>query len=332
MMDMLNEMNVAGRDTRKSGLFSSFKLSPARRREAKWGLFFISPWLIGFTVFYLAPMIASLGLSLFEFTLSSPEDARFIGLANWQRMLFNDPKTWEGLAITFKFALISFPIGMILAFSLAVLLNSKHLIGRNLFRTLFYAPTMVPFIASILIWSQVLNPNTGWLNRIIDLTGIQASGQNGLRWMDDPNLIYIAYTFIGIWGIGNTVLIYLASLQSVPTELYDASSIDGAGWWRRLWNITVPMITPVIFYNLILSLVGLLQFFILPFVLNQGSGYPSGSTNFYMVYFYKQAFNFQNMGYGASLAWLLFVIALAITIFLFATARYWVYYAGGENR
>lgn len=329
-MDMISEIGVARRNAR-AGIRNPFKLSLAQRREARWGLLFISPWLIGFSIFYLAPMIVSFIFSLFDFTLSAPDEAQFIGFGNWRRMLFEDPNTWESLGITFKFALISFPIGMILAFSLALLLNSKHLIGRNLFRTLFYAPTMVPFIASILIWAQVLNPATGWLNRIIEVFGIQAVGPEGLRWLDNPNLIYIAYTFIGIWGIGNTILIYLASLQGVPTELYDASNVDGASWWNRLWNITIPMVTPVIFYNLILSLVGLLQYFLVPLVLNDANGYPEGSTRFFMINFYKQAFTFQNMGYGASLAWLLFIIALAITLFLFATARYWVYYAG-ENR
>ena len=327
-MDMISEINAA---RRSGGAGNLFRLSPMQRREAKWGLFFISPWLFGFLVFYLAPMIASLVFSLFNFTLSAPDEARFIGFGNWQRMLFQDPNTWESLAVTFRFALISFPIGMIISFALAVLLNSKYLIGRNIFRSLFYAPTMVPGIAAILIWIQVLNPNTGWLNRLIQVTGINAVGQNGLRWLDDPNLIYIAYTFIGLWGIGNTVLIYLAGLQGVPTELYEAAEIDGAGYWRRMLNITVPMVTPIIFYNLVLSIVGLLQYFLVPWILNQGSGYPEGTTRFYMIHFYKQAFTFQNMGYGSALAWLMFIIALIITIFLFATARYWVYYAGEKR-
>jgi multiple sugar transport system permease protein len=328
-MDMISELTNARRSVRVRG---SRRIKPSllARREARWGLFFISPWLIGFLLFYLAPMIASFAFSLFDFTLSNPEATHFIGLENWRRMLLEDPNVWEGMWITFRFALISFPIGMGLAFAMAILLNSKYLIARNLFRTLVYAPTMVPFIASILIWTQMLNPNTGWINRLLQGIGITALGANGLRWMDDPNLIYIAYTFIGIWGIGNTILIYLASLQGVPTELYEASHIDGAGWWSRLWNITIPMVTPVIFYNLITSLVGLLQYFIVPWVLNNGTGYPEGSTRFYMILFYKQAFTFQNMGYGSSLAWLLFIVALAITLFLFATARYWVYYAG-EN-
>lgn len=328
-MDMISELAVAQNKTKKSRV-NPFKLSPMAWREARWGLFFISPWLIGFLLFYLAPMIASLVFSVFDFTLSAPEEARFIGLENYRRM-FADQGTWDSLFVTFRFALVSLPIGMIIAFSLAVLLNSKNLLGRNIFRTLFYAPTMVPGIAAILIWTQVLNPNTGWINRLLQVFGIQAIGTDGLRWLDDPNLIYIAYTFIGLWGIGNTILIYLASLQGVPTELYEAAEIDGATWWNRLLNITIPMVTPVIFYNLITSLVGLLQYFIVPWILNQGSGYPEGTTRFYMVEFYQQAFNFQKMGYGAALAWLLFVIALAITMFLFGTARYWVYYAGESN-
>ncbi|MBX3063682.1 MAG: sugar ABC transporter permease [Anaerolineae bacterium] len=329
-MSMISEINLT-RKRAQVGERGRSKMSLLARREARWGLFFISPWLIGFTIFYLFPMIASFIFSTLNFTLSSPETTTFIGFENWRRMLVDDPNVWEGMWITFKFAIVSLPLGMIIAFGLASLLNSKDLIAPNLFRTLFYAPTMVPFIAAVLIWSQVLNPNTGWLNRIIELFGIPARGQNGLRWMDDPNLIYISYTFIGIWGIGNTILIYLASLQGVPTELYEAANIDGASWWNRMWNITIPMITPVIFYNLITSLVGLLQYFLVPWVLNQGSGYPEGASRFYMVWFYKQAFTFQNMGYGAALAWLLFIVALAITIFLFATSRYWVYYAG-ENK
>lgn len=306
-------------------------MSPAQRREARWGLIFISPWLIGFTLFYLMPMIASLIFSTYDFTLSAPEDAHFVGFDNWNRMLFHDSNVWEGLRVTFTFGTVSLLIGMTSAFLLAVLLNSKHLMARNVFRTLFYAPTMVPLIAAIVIWSRVLNPQTGWLNKIIDLFGINAVGVNGLRWLDDPNLIYFAYTFIGLWGIGNAVLINLAGLQGVPTELYEAAEIDGAGWGRRLWKITIPMVSPIIFYNLILNVVGLLQYFIVPWVLNQGSGYPEGTTRFYMVYFYKQAFTFQNMGYGAALAWLMFIVALIITTFLFTTGRSWVYYSSEER-
>lgn len=324
-MDFISEIDASRKGI---GTFRLFKMSKMEWREARWGLFFISPWLIGFMLFYIIPMAASLVFTSLRFQLSSPDEVQFVGLDNWYRMLFQDPEVWASMLITFRFALISLPIGMVVAFLLAVLLNSKDLMGRNVFRTLFYAPTMVPVIAGTLIWFRFLNPQ-GWLNQILqDLTGLQTTGMSGLRWFDDPSLIYIAYTFIGLWGIGNAILINLASLQNVPTELYDAAYVDGAGWWRRLWNVTLPMVSPVIFYNLILSLVGLMQYFLVPWVLNGGTGYPEGMTRFYMVYFYKQAFTFTNMGYGAALAWLLFIVALAITIFLFATARHWVYYAG----
>jgi multiple sugar transport system permease protein len=276
-------------------------------------------------------MVTSLGFTMMDFTLSDPEASTFVGLDNWRRMLFEDPNTWVTMGVTFKFALISLPIGMFAALMLAVLLNSEHLMGRNLFRTLLYAPTMVPLIAAIIIWNQVLNEHTGWVNQGLELLGVQARGADGLRWFNDPDLIYIAYTFIGFWAIGNAMLINLSALQGVPTELFDAAKVDGAGWARRLAKITIPMISPVIFYNLILSTVGLLQYFIVPWVLNNGDGSPEGATRFFGIYFYKQAFTFQNMGYGATLAWLMFIVGLLITLFLFGSARYWVYYSG-ENR
>jgi multiple sugar transport system permease protein len=328
-MDFFSEFSKAR--GQGGGIRAIFNLSPMKRREALWGLAFISPWLLGFLFFYLAPMVVSLVFSFYDFTLSAPNEAAFAGFDNWRRMLLEDPKVWETLLVTFRFAVISLPIGMITSFLLAVLLNSRNLIGRNLFRTLFYAPTMIPGIASILIWSSVLNPQTGWVNRLISLTGWDVTGLSGLRWLDDPNLIYIAYTFIGLYGIGNAILINLASLQGVPTELYEAAEIDGANWGMRLIRITIPMVTPVIFYNLVLGVVGLLQYFIVPWILNGGNGYPDGTTNFYMIHFYKQAFTFQNMGYGAALAWLMFFVALLITLLLFWSGRFWVYYSGGRD-
>lgn len=291
---------------------------------------FIAPWLIGFLVFYAVPMIASAVLSFTDFNLATPDEAEFIGLANWARMLFDDPDVWDSLWVTSRFALISLPIGLIAAFGLAVLLNSPNLAARNFFRTAFYAPAIIPFVAAALIWSQVLNSQTGWVNRIIELFGFDAVGIGGIRWMDNPTLIPITYTFIGIWGIGNAILINLAALQGIPTALHEAAEIDGASWWQRLWTISIPMVTPVIFYNLVLGSIGLLQYFLPPFVLSGTSGYPEGSTLFFMIYFYKQAFSFSNMGYASALAWLLFFFGLAVTLLLFGTQKYWVYYAGSD--
>lgn len=253
----------------------------------------------------------------------------FVGLDNWRRMLFEDPRTWQALRVTFTFAAISLPIGMFSALALAVLLNSEHLFGTRVFRTLFYAPTMVPIVAGVLIWSGVLNPTTRWLNQLIEtVTGYDAASPNGIRWLDDARIIYLSYTLIGFWSIGNAILYNLAALQGVPTDLYEAAKIDGASWLRRLWSITIPMISPVIFYNLVLSVFGVMQYFEIPYVLNGGNGYPEGTTFFYIIHFYRQSFQNFDMGYGSAIACLLFVIALLITAGLFASARYWVYYAG----
>jgi multiple sugar transport system permease protein len=217
------------------------------------------------------------------------------------------------------------------AFFVAVLMNSRHLYGKSLFRGLFYVPSMIPLVATVLIWNAVFNEYTGWINMFLEnVLGIPALGVDGIRWTQNPRLIYFTYTGMGLWGIGGAMMIYLAGLQGVPTELYDAATVDGAGWWRRLYHVTLPMISPVIFYQLVLNLIGLLQYFLAPFVLNQGDGSPQGTTRFIMVYFYKQAFSFFNMGYGAALAWALFIVALVMTILAFLSARHWVYYAGGE--
>ncbi|WP_298818835.1 carbohydrate ABC transporter permease [Chloroflexus sp.] len=308
------------------------KLSKLEKKEISWGLFFISPWMIGFLLFYLLPMIASFGFSLYDFNPAVPDQARFVGLANWERALFNDQEVWLSLGRTIHFAAISLPISLLFALFLAVLLNSEHVLGKSVYRTLFYMPTMIPLVATVLIWNGVLNDQTGWINVIIErLTGIRATGTQGLRWLADPNLVYYAYTMFGLWGVGNAMIIFLAGLQGVPTELYEAAQIDGANWFHRLFFITIPLITPVIFYQLVLGVIGSLQYFLAPFVLNGGTGFPEGMTRFFMIYFYKQSFTFFNMGYGATLAWLMLFIAMVITIVLFGTSRFWVFYAGEER-
>ncbi len=307
------------------------KMTRRQKKEALWGLLFLSPWIIGFLAFYVLPMIASFGFSLMDFNPTLPEQARFIGFQNWQRALFQDPEVRQSFLRTIQFAAISLPIGLGFSLFLAIILNSKNVLGKNVYRTLFYMPTMIPLVASVLIWNGVLNEHTGWINVLIErFTGIQATGTQGLRWLADPKLVYFAYTMFGLWGVGNAMIIFLAGLQGVPTELYEAAEIDGATWLQRLFKITIPMITSVIFYQLVLSVIGSLQYFLAPFVLNQGTGFPQGMTRFYMVYFYKQSFTFSNMGYGATLAWLMFIVALIITVVLFGTARRWVYYASEE--
>ena len=171
-----------------------------------------------------------------------------------------------------------------------------------------------------------MNEQTGWFNLILNNVGSQ-----GIRWLSSTKWIYISYTLIGLWGCGNTILILLAGLQGVPKELYEAATIDGANSWQRMKAVTIPMITPVIFYNILISVIGLMQFFLVPMVINNGSGFPNGMTNFPMVYFYRQAFSYFNMGYGAVIAWAIFFIGMIFTLLLFGTSNRWVFYAGEKK-
>ncbi|MBE3035525.1 MAG: sugar ABC transporter permease [Candidatus Atribacteria bacterium] len=308
-------------------------MTKIQKKEAQWGLIFLTPWIIGFLAFYFLPMLASFGFSLLNFNPAVPDETTFIAFQNWQRALFKDTEVILSFVRTVRFAAIALPISLGFSLFLAIILNSKNVIGRTLYRTLFYMPSMIPLVATVLIWNGVLNEQTGWINIIISrMTGIQVTGMEGLRWLADPKLIYYTYTMFGLWGVGNAMVIFMAGLQGVPTELYEAAEIDGASWLQRLYKITIPLITPVIFYQLVLGVIFSLQYFLAPFVLNQGTGFPQGMTRFYMVYFYKQSFTFFNMGYGATLAWLMFIVALILTIVLFSTAKYWVYYAAEERK
>lgn len=288
--------------------------------QRKWGLIFITPWIIGFVVFYAGPMIASLAFSFFEFDLVNPEDAQFIGLDNYQQ-LFKDPLVWESLLVTVKFALIMIPFGLALPLLFAWLLTSKSLWGKPFFRTLFFMPTIVPFVSSVFIWNGFLNTSGGWMNKFLDWIGL-----SGPDWLNSTFWIYPSLALIGAWGVGNAMLLFIASIQGIPVDLYESAEVDGANTWHKFRGITLPMITPILFYNLVLSLVAIFQYFLVPFVLKNGTGDPANSTLFYSLYFFKTAFTFNDMGYGATLAWLLFLIILAITLVLFATAKYWVYY------
>ncbi|GAB4581495.1 MAG: sugar ABC transporter permease [Anaerolineales bacterium] len=312
-------------------------MSPIARREMNTGLLFLSPWIFGFLAFTLLPIIASLifsfmDLSITDGILSAP---KFVGLKNYIT-LAKDPQVWStgsgtlgSLWITVRFGLIALPVGIFLPLGLAILMNSPYLKGTYLFRTLFYMPFIVPFVAAIFLWGGMLNPETGWINRA--LIGLGMAKESVPLWANDVNWVYPAYVIMGIWGVGNAMLIMLSGLQGVPTELYDAAKVDGANAWQSFWKVTFPMISPVIFYNLTLNIVGLFQYFLVPLVVNNGTGRPGGATNFYNVYLFKTFFTFQDMSYGSALAWLLFGVILLVTIVLFGTAKYWVYYAG-ESR
>jgi multiple sugar transport system permease protein len=292
------------------------------RREAMWGYLFISPWIAGFLLLTLAPMVATFVFTFTNINLIQNQPLRFVGLENYQHLL-NDQRTWTALGATLKFAAIALPIGLVLPFAIALLLNSKSLRGSRYFQALFFMPFVIPFVAAIFAWGGMLNPEAGWINGTLAVFGI-----SGPDWLNDPAWIYQALVLIGLWGIGSAIIINLAGLQNVPTELYDAARVDGAGWWGQLRHVTLPLMSPVIFYSITLGTVGVLQYFLVPLVLNNGSGRPGDTTLFFNIYLYKTFFTFQDMSFGATLAWLLFVVILSLTLLLFWSARYWVYYAG----
>ena len=298
-------------------------LSPLVRREALWGLLFLSPWIIGFFVFTLLPIVASLLFTFTNLNLEQREPLAFVGLANFQALLA-DPQAWESLAVTFRFALFNLPVAVVIPFVVALMLNSRYLRGAALFRVAWFLPYVIPFVSGILIWRAMLNIETGWVNLALHAIGIA----NPPNWLQDPSWVYPSLAFIGVWGIGAGIIVNLAGLRGVPSELYDAARIDGAGFLKSLRHVTLPMMSPVIFYALILSIVDVLQYFLVPLVLYNGTGEPNGSTLFFNLYLYKTFFTFQNMAYGATLAWLLFAVTLAVTLVLFRTSRRWVYYAG----
>jgi multiple sugar transport system permease protein len=292
------------------------------RREMRWALLFISPWIIGFLAFTFLPMVATLAFTFTNINLDQSQPLRFVGLDNWSALVA-DHQVWQSLGITLRFAVLMLPVAILAPLAVALLLNSPNLRASSFFRVLFFMPYVVPFVASVLIWQQMLNPSGGWVAVALGWFGIQAP-----NFLQDTTWIYPGLVFMGIWGIGGGVIVYLAGLRGIPTELYDAARIDGAGAWAQLRNVTLPLLTPVIFYTLILAIVDLLQYFLVPLVLNQGTGEPGGTTNFLNLYIYKNFFAYQNMSYGATLAWLLFAITLGITVVVFLSSRRWVYYAG----
>jgi ABC-type sugar transport system permease subunit len=295
------------------------------RRESFWGVVFIGPWLVGLVLLTAGPMIASLVLSLTDFDLVHPEAVRFIGLDNYVRMI-SDPNVLKSLVVTFRFAIIAIPVTMAASLGAALLLNSPKLIGRNVFRTLFYMPIQIPLVASTLVWIGFLNTETGWLNAIIGFFGVR-----GPDWINSETWIYPALSLIGLWGIGNFMLINLAGLQSVPTELYEAARIDGAGAWKMFRRITIPLMSPILLYNLVISLVVTFQYFTQAYTMTNGRGDPNNATLFINLDLFREAFTFNRMGYGAAIAWLLFVIVMVLTLGIFLIARKRVYYAGSDR-
>jgi ABC-type sugar transport system permease subunit len=298
-------------------------LSPLARAEARWGFTFLTPWIVGFLVFTLVPIVAALAFTFTNINLNQAEPLKFVGLKNYLDML-GDRQTWATLGVTFKFALFWLPVAIITPFAVALVLNSRSLRGASFFRVLIFLPYVVPFVAGVLIWGGMLNSDAGWINQVLKTIGISEPP----AWLEDPFWIHPALVMMGIWGIGGGVIVNLAGLRGIPSELYDAARIDGAGAWAQLRHVTIPMMSPVLFYTLILGVVEVLQYFLVPLVIKNGTGDPAGQTLFFNLLLYKNFFSFQNMSYGATLAWLLFAITLVITLILFRLSRRFVFYAG----
>jgi len=288
------------------------------RREAMWAYILISPWLIGFVWLTAGPMITSAVFTFAEYDLLNP--LRLIGLQNWRYMFTQDPLFWHSLRVTLTFSVVALPAGLVLGLALALLLNAK-VPGLTIWRTVYYMPSVVAGVAVAVLWNQVFNPRFGIINWMLSWFGIRGPG-----WLQSPDWALPALIIMSLWGVGGGMIIYLAGLQSIPTTLYEAATIDGATMWQRFTHITLPLITPVIFYNLVIGIIGTFQYFTNAFVMTNGG--PANATLFYNLYLYNNTFRYQRLGYGSALAWLLLFMVLIMTGLVFRSSSAWVYYEG----
>ena len=295
-----------------------------RVRNTFYGVVFALPWLIGICVFWIYPTLASAYYSFTEF--NAVQTPKWVGLRNYVELFTEDPEFIQAIWNTLYFAGVSIVLAILFAFGLAMLLNARvHF--QTVYRTIYFLPTLVPEVALALVWVYLFTPITGLVNLPFDWLGLK-----GPCWLTCPQWSIPTLILLALWIIGQQIILYLAGLQDVPQELYDASEVDGANFWRKLWNVTIPMMTPVIFFHLVTSVIGAMQFFAIPYVMTGGTGFPAGTTMFYSIYLYKNAFHYFSMGYASAMAWLLFLITLAITLVIFRSARLWVYYAGGDAK
>jgi multiple sugar transport system permease protein len=302
------------------------RLGQRKNKEAIEFYLMITPWVLGFLGLTIGPMLYSLFLSFTDFDLFHAP--RWVGLGNF-RFLFNEPFPrslfWKSLGVTAYYTFFSVPVGILSSLALALLLNT-HIRGVPLYRTLFYLPSLTPGVASALLWIWIFNSKYGLANAALRVLGLPE-----LRWLTDPNLVIPSFVLMGLWGAGgNTAIIFLAGLQGVPVHLYEAAEIDGATWWDRIRAVTLPMISPTIFFNLILGIIGSFQAFSSAFLMTDGG--PEYATYFLVLYIYQEAFDKIQMGRGSAIAWILFIILLFFTLLQFWLSRRWVYYEGEAAR
>jgi multiple sugar transport system permease protein len=288
------------------------------RREARTAYWLISPWIIGFIIFTLGPMVASLIFSFTDYSIvTSPS---WVGFKNFLEIFTDDYRFWLSLRVTFKYAIFAIPMGLVIGLLLALLLNTK-VPGISIWRTVYYTPSVISGVAVAILWAYLFNPQYGLINWLLSLINIKGPG-----WLNSPDWALWALIIMSIWGVGGGMIIYLAGLQGIPTALYEAAEVDGAGKIRQFFAITLPMITPVLFYNLVIGIISTFQIFTTVYVMTAGG--PVESTLFYNLYLYNNAFRYQRMGYASALAWILFIIVLTLTLLVFRSSAMWVYYEG----
>lgn len=295
-----------------------FKLT-LKGQDALWSYFFIGPWLIGLVLITISPMLASLYYSFNKYNILTPP--QWIGLANYTK-LFADPLFWQSIRVTLKFAIFALPLNLTIGYLLAVLLNQK-IPGLNLWRTLYYLPSVISGVAVAVLWSRLFNPNLGWINYALSLIGIK-----GPAWLQSTTWAIPALVIMSLWSVGGTMIIYLSGLQGVPTTLYEAARVDGANKLQTFFHVTLPMTSPVIFFNLIIGLIETFQYFTVVYTTTGGSGGPARSTLFYNLYLYQNAFSYFDMGYASAMAWVLFLFVLLLTLLVFRSSAVWVFYEG----
>lgn len=293
-----------------------------RTSEAKYFYLFISPWLIGLIVFTAGPIIAAMVLSLTDYSVIM--DTQFIGLRNYVEMFSLDELFWTSFGNTVYYTALSVPLSMLTALCLALLLN-QNVKGMAVFRTIFYLPSIVPVVAMAIIWIWMLQPRFGLVNLVLDFVGIR-----GPEWLGDPRWSKPALILMSLWGSGGSMIIYLAGLQGIPVQLYEAAELDGANVFQRFFHITLPMLTPTLFFTLIMGIIGSFQTFTQAYIMTGGG--PVNSTLFYVLYLYRQAFEYFRMGYASAMAWVLFVVVFILTIIIVMSGKHWVYYEADANR
>lgn len=304
------------------------RVSPGVIRSTLVGLAFCLPWLIGLLVFRVYPITSAFWYSLTDYQGMNPPN--FIGLQNYVE-LAGDYELGNAAGNTLFYTMMAIPAAIVTALGLALILNSKTK-ALALYRTLFFLPILVPDAALSIVWLQMFNPQYGLVNALIEgaasLFGLSIVGPG---WLASTEWSKPTLVLLNVWTIGQAMVIYLAALQDVPQDLLDAAAIDGASWWQKIWNVTIPLITPVIFFQIITGLIGSLQLFTQPFIISGGIGAPAQSLMFYAMQLYRQAFVYFNMGKASAMAWVLFLVILLLSYVIFKTSS-WVHYGGDERR